>query len=76
MAFLRDLCDLDAVVSATTSTTTLDDAYPNGWEAQPASEAVLALGAVLASSRGVSPTGSAGPSGPASPFLSLNRRYP
>ena len=64
------------MVSATTSTTTLDDAYPNGWEAQPASEAVLALGAVLASSRGVTRTGNDGPSGPTSPFLSLNRRYP
>jgi hypothetical protein len=70
------LCDLDAVVSATTSTTTLDDAYPNGWEAQPASEAVMALAAVLASSRGVTRNDPDGPSGPVSPFLSLNRRYP
>jgi acetyl/propionyl-CoA carboxylase alpha subunit len=76
IAFLRDLCDLDAVVSATTSTTTLDDAYPNGWEAQPASEAVMALAAVLASSRGVTRNDPDGPSGPVSPFLSLNRRYP
>ena len=31
VAFLRDLCDLEAVTSAKTSTTTLDEAYPNGW---------------------------------------------
>ena len=77
VAFLRDLCDLEAVTSAKTSTTTLDEAYPNGWAPRPASEAVLALGAVLASARSSRPTsGEAGPAGPSSPFLSLSRRYP
>ena len=77
VAFLRDLCDLDAVVSATTSTTTLDEAYPEGWSPQPASEAALALGAVLASTRTRRPADAeGGPSGPSSPFLSLSRRYP
>ena len=77
VAFLRDLCDLDAVVSASTSTTTLDEAYPNGWSAEPASEAALALGAVLASaSQGQTHAAEGGPSGPRSPFFSLSRRYP
>ena len=77
VAFLRDLCDLDAVVSAQTSTTTLDDAYPNGWSPRPASDAAIALGAVLASTRTARPTeGERGPSGPTSPFLCLTRRYP
>ncbi|MEC8264093.1 MAG: hypothetical protein VX011_01035, partial [Candidatus Thermoplasmatota archaeon] len=77
VAFLRDLCDLEAVTSAKTSTTTLDEAYPSGWAPRPASEAVLALGAVLASARSSRPSGGeAGPAGPSSPFLSLSRRYP
>jgi len=77
VAFLRDLCDLEAVVSATTSTTTLDEAYPDGWQPVPASEAVLALGSVLATARRSTPTTAGdGASGPSSPFLSLSRRYP
>ena len=77
VAFLRDLCDLEAVVSATTSTTTLDEAYPDGWQPEPASEAVLALASVLATARrSTSTTVGDGASGPSSPFLSLSRRYP
>ena len=29
--FLRDLCDAEPVVSGTTTTTTIDDLWPNGW---------------------------------------------
>jgi acetyl/propionyl-CoA carboxylase alpha subunit len=30
--FLRELCDIDAVVQATTTTTTIDEQWPNGWK--------------------------------------------
>jgi acetyl/propionyl-CoA carboxylase alpha subunit len=30
--FLRELCDINAVVQATTTTTTIDEQWPNGWK--------------------------------------------
>ena len=29
--FLRDLCDAEPVVKGSTTTTTIDDLWPNGW---------------------------------------------
>ncbi|GIR07890.1 MAG: hypothetical protein CM15mP18_2190 [Methanobacteriota archaeon] len=58
VAFLRDLCDLEAVTSAKTSTTTLDEAYPKR------------LGAPTGFRSGVGPWSGLG----LSPFISAQRR--
>ena len=44
--FLRDLCDAQPVVNGTTTTTTIDDVWPNGWN--PPSSPVLEDAALLA----------------------------
>ena len=76
VSFLRDLCDLDAVVSATTSTTTLDEAYPR-MVASTGFRSSVRAGRGLGLDRTRRPAGGeAGPAGPSSPFLSLSRRYP
>ena len=81
--FLRELCDVQAVIEGTTTTTTIDDTWPNGWqpsENQSIEEASLlmaAMGETLGLHR-VHRTGGevSGSTGPPSPFATLQRRYP
>ncbi len=80
--FLRDLCDAGPVVDGSTTTTTIDELWPNGWN--PPTDTVLEDAALLVAAsaetlglhrvRTASRAGSS--DGPASPFTTLNRRYP
>lgn len=80
--FLRDLCDADPVVDGSTTTTTIDELWPNGWN--PPADTTLEDAALLAAASAetlglhrVHTGSSAGASaGPASPFTTLNRRFP
>ncbi|MGB0235984.1 MAG: acetyl-CoA carboxylase biotin carboxylase subunit [Poseidonia sp.] len=80
--FLRDLCDAGPVVNGSTTTTTIDELWPSGWN--PPSNTVLEDAALLvaasAETLGLHRVRTAGPAGssdgPASPFTTLNRRYP
>ena len=80
--FLRDLCDAGPVVDGSTTTTTIDELWPNGWN--PPADNVLEDAALLVAASAetlglhrVRTTSRAGSSdGPASPFNTLNRRYP
>lgn len=80
--FLRDLCDADPVVDGSTTTTTIDELWPNGWN--PPADTTLEDAALLAAASAetlglhrVHAGSSAGASaGPASPFTTLNRRFP
>ncbi|MGB0377707.1 MAG: hypothetical protein ACPGGE_02715, partial [Poseidonia sp.] len=80
--FLRDLCDAGPVVNGSTTTTTIDELWPSGWN--PPSNTVLEDAALLvaasAETLGLHRVRTAGPvgssDGPASPFTTLNRRYP
>ena len=80
--FLRDLCDAGPVVDGSTTTTTIDELWPNGWN--PPADNMLEDAALLVAAsaetlglhrvRTASRTGSS--DGPASPFVTLTRRYP
>tara|TARA_Y100001958_G_C21167489_1_gene499977 strand:- start:251 stop:1009 length:759 start_codon:yes stop_codon:yes gene_type:complete len=80
--FLRDLCDAGPVVDGSTTTTTIDELWPNGWN--PPADTMLEDAALLVAASAetlglhrvhtASPAGSS--DGPASPFTTLNRRYP
>ena len=81
--FLRELCDNDDVVSGATTTTTIDDTWPNGWS--PMQRETLVDAAVTSAAaaesfgmhRSSTSSGGAGQAdGPVSPFTTLSRRYP
>lgn len=80
--FLRDLCDARPVVDGSTTTTTIDDLWPDGWS--PPANTMLEDAALLVASSAETlglhrvHTGRATDSsnGPASPFTTLNRRFP
>ena len=80
--FLRDLCDAGPVVDGSTTTTTIDELWPGGWN--PPADTVLEDAALLVAASAetlglhrVRTTSRSGSSdGPASPFSTLNRRYP
>ena len=81
--FLRDLCDAQPVVNGTTTTTTIDDVWPSGWNppSSPVLEEAALLAAASAETLGLhrTQTGTASGSsenGPVSPFNTLSRRYP
>ena len=80
--FLRDLCDAGPVVDGSTTTTTIDELWPSGWN--PPADNVLEDAALLVAAsaetlglhRVRTASTAASPDGPASPFNTLNRRYP
>lgn len=80
--FLRDLCDAKPVVDGTTTTTTIDELWPDGWN--PPANTMLEDAALLVAASAetlglhrVHTTSAGGSSdGPPSPFTTLNRRYP
>ncbi len=80
--FLRELCDVPAVVSGTTTTTTIDDEWPNGWSPATNEDLVAAslLTASAAESLGLHQRTKAGASSEAgeapSPFQTITRRFP
>ena len=80
--FLRDLCDAGPVVDGSTTTTTIDDLWPNGWRppAAPMLEEASLLAAASAETLGLHRRATAGSSegstGPASPFTTIQRRFP
>ena len=81
VAFLRDLCDNEDVVSGSTTTTTIDDTWPQGWS--PVEHEALTQAALLSAATGEtlglhrpSPSGHSSADGPSSPFSTLSRRYP
>ncbi len=83
LRFLRELCDVPDVIEGSTDTTMIDRLWPNGWSASIPVE--LEDGALMAAavseSSGLhhqSPSNAQGTeqSGPLSPFMTLNRRYP
>lgn len=81
IGFLRDLCDVPEVISGDTYTSMIDDLYPDGYGFVPKQEQldVALLAAAVAETTGMHRlrTGHKQSSGDvASPFQSLNRRYP
>ena len=81
--FLRDLCDAAPVINGSTTTTTIDDLWPDGWN--PPSAPLLEEGSLLAAASAETlgmhrqhTHDPIGPSsgGPVSTFNSLHRRYP
>ena len=81
--FLRELCDNEDVVNGATTTTTIEDTWPNGWSPMRSEALVNAAmaSAAAAESFGMhrstsSSGGAAQAEGPASPFATLSRRYP
>lgn len=81
--FLRELCDNEDVVSGATTTTTIEDTWPNGWSPMRSESLVNAAVASAAAAesfgmhRSLTRSGGAGQAdGPASPFATLSRRYP
>ena len=82
LRFLRELCDAEEVVAGTTTTTTIDDRWPNGWK--PHVEESTLIASLLAASTaetagmhrahatGSAPTGDIAPN----PFTTLSRRFP
>lgn len=82
LRFLRELCDADEVVNGTTTTTTIDDRWPNGWTPQMEESTLIAslLAASTAETAGMhrahaSVSGQAGDIAP-NPFTTLSRRFP
>jgi acetyl/propionyl-CoA carboxylase alpha subunit len=82
LRFLRELCDADEVVNGTTTTTTIDDRWPNGWTPQMEESTLIAslLAASTAETAGMhrahaSVSGPAGDIAP-NPFTTLSRRFP
>jgi acetyl/propionyl-CoA carboxylase alpha subunit len=84
LRFLRELCDVPDVVEGTTDTTMIDRLWPDGWSPSVPvhiEDAALMAAAVGESAglhrlRSTPSSRSDDPSGPASPFATLNRRYP
>ena len=81
IGFLRDLCDVPEVISGDTYTSMIDDLYPNGYQFTPRTEDldVALMTAAVAETTGMHRTNvasSQGSVGIASPFQTLNRRYP
>ena len=80
--FLRDLCDAGPVVDGSTTTTTIDELWPNGWNPpvdnvlEDAALLVAASAETLGLHRVRTASGAGSSDGPASPFTTLNRRYP
>lgn len=79
--FLRDLCDNEDVVNGTTTTTTIEDTWPNGWA--PKEDEALTQSALLCAAAGetlglhrVVRQLEGSSAGPDSPFATLNRRFP
>ena len=82
LRFLRELCDAPDVVAGTTTTTTIDEQWPSGWQASSdeATEEIALLVAGASESMGLHRRSSnSAPSGgevAPSPFTTLQRRYP
>ena len=82
LRFLRELCDAPDVVAGTTTTTTIDEQWPSGWQASPdeTTEEIALLLAGASESMGLHRRSSSSvPSGgevAPSPFTTLQRRYP
>ena len=81
IGFLRDLCDVSEIISGDTYTSMIDDLYQNGYQFTPRKEDldVALLTAAVAETTGMHRTtvaSSQGEQGIASPFQTLNRRYP
>ena len=80
--FLRDLCDAQPVIDGSTTTTTIDTLWPNGWKPpqdltlEDASLLVAAGAETLGLHRQRGRSAMEGTDGPESPFATLNRRYP
>lgn len=80
--FLRDLCDAKPVVEGSTTTTTIDDLWPDGWNPPdaPMLEEASLLTAASAETLGLHRRRASGPTsnsvGPASPFTTIQRRFP
>ena len=80
--FLRELCDAQPIVDGTTTTTTIDEHWPNGWTPTPAPllEDASLLAAAAGETMGMHRTTTASLDGESqglpSPFSTLNRRYP
>ncbi len=80
--FLRDLCDAQPVIDGSTTTTTIDTLWPNGWNPpqdltlEDASLLVAAGAETLGLHRQRERSAKEGTGGPESPFATLNRRYP
>ncbi len=83
LRFLRELCDVPEVIEGATDTTMIDRLWPDGWS--PSIPVEIEDGALMAAavseSSGLhrqsnSSTESNEYSGPVSPFMTLNRRYP
>ena len=80
--FLRELCDIDAVIQATTTTTTIEEVWPDGWSALHQPE-VLEAGLLLAEvgeqlgwSRAAVASSSIDGEGQVNPFQTISRRFP
>ena len=81
IGFLRDLCDVPAVISGDTYTSMIDDLYPDGYQFTPPQDHldVALMTAAVAETTGMHRTIATrqhGSSDVASPFQTLNRRYP
>ena len=82
LRFLRELCDIPEVVSGETTTTTIDDVWPEGWAPQVPSEideASLLLAATaetLGLHRQSTNSTSAGTEPAPNPFTTIRRRFP
>lgn len=81
--FLRELCDVPDVVEGTTDTTMIDRLWPQGWS--PSLPIEFEDGALMAAAvaesaglhrQSTSMAESNEHTGPVSPFMTLNRRYP
>ncbi len=81
--FLRELCDVPDVVEGTTDTTMIDRLWPEGWS--PSLPIEFEDGALMAAAvaesaglhrQSASIAESNEHTGPVSPFMTLNRRYP
>jgi acetyl/propionyl-CoA carboxylase alpha subunit len=82
LRFLRELCDVPEVVSGNTTTTTIDDVWPQGWAPQVDETLVSAslLAASAAEALGLNRRTTQGASGKAgdgpNPFQTISRRFP
>ncbi|MAJ02178.1 MAG: hypothetical protein CMA10_07230 [Euryarchaeota archaeon] len=80
--FLRELCDAQPVVDGSTTTTTIDEHWPNGWVAasspmfEDASLLAAAAGETMGLHRKTASKSGEHFSDVPSPFSTLNRRYP
>ena len=81
--FLRDLCDATPVVNGSTTTTTIDELWPNGWNppSAPLPEEAALLAAASAETLGLHRRQTNGVAvstndGPVSPFTTVQRRFP